>query len=442
MTPPRPRPSETPSEAPRKEWIRRWRGGRVRLVGNPPREVFYIRKWFDGVRVSFALDVTTEEDALAEWALWKKNPAVYKTGKQAAAETIRKRATAAGLDPDTLAEFHAHAAERVRKGDLSKAYADRVLIPYLKAWAKALGPRPFRDVALSDLRAALKGWDTAHQKRIVALKAFTAWARKSGKIDRKDDPTLDLTPDPTVAEQVIRPKGYTIEQVEQLYRNLPLQSVRDTILIRAKTGVHESEIDRVARGRGQIIPVSDPSGIAAVVVFAHLKKGKAHAVSVDAQTLAAMERLHTRGRAPSNTVVVRELAKVAIKKHGCGGVRKKWTTQRKKRNTTRTDVLVFPCDACNPMSPGELRHSFATWATTVGEEVWPQNQRGVDLAKVSERMGHLSKRTTSEFYVGAHVPMMICVPIRLEHPDDSAPIIVSEAKPVAIAPAVTLSVAH
>src|SRR3954466_12338161 len=91
------------------QWIPDWSGGRVRLAGG--REVFVIERSFAGRRYAVTLDVRTEPDALAELALFERDPTSYRTKRQAA--------TADGsgpvrVDEATVAGFLAQLAQRGR----------------------------------------------------------------------------------------------------------------------------------------------------------------------------------------------------------------------------------------------------------------------------------------------------------------------------------------
>jgi integrase len=395
-----------------------WVGGRYREVDG--RRVWYIRKRVGGgARVEFALDVSTEQDALVELALFRRDPAGYQTSKRRAAAAQREATGEVRLDGPTIGAFVEHCFARVRKGDLTGDYVRQTLAPYLAAWGRALRARDLRQVTLEDLQAALRGWKTAQHKRVVALKAFTSWAREekpAPKLRRQDDPTIDLKTPAIIPAKSVEAKGYPMVTVERVYAELISQAARDMLCLRAKLGLHDSEIARIASGKGALRKVSDSSGIEGVIVFSHLKKGKGHAVSCDAQAFAAAERLQARGRAVSRSAMKTMVGRVAIRLHGCGGV-----TTKRLNGKGQPVWETAPCPGCDPLQPNELRHSFATWATTVGEEVQAQNQRGVDLAKVAEHMGHLSKRTTAVFYVGDRIPMMIRLPLRLEHPNDPNP---------------------
>jgi integrase len=160
------------------------------------------------------------------------------------------------------------------------------------------------------------------------------------------------------------------------------------LCLRAKTGMHNSEIERLASGRGELRVINDPSGIAGTARFLH-KNGRVHIISLDAQALAAGQRLQARGSAPS-------------------------------RNTVRESIGYASARiGQQPLNPGELRHSFATWAKNEGTVV-KATQGGVPLDVVAAVLGHQSTRTTSKFYDGTEVPPMITVPLKLHHPQDPA----------------------
>lgn len=412
-----PPPFPQPDAPPEGTW-EPWEGGRKRTVNG--RTSWYIRRRLGGERVDLALGPTikTHAQASAELALFDSNPVDYTSPKARTAERLRERsATGDGvrLNGATLEAFLAFAEGRV-----SENHRRGTLRAYLEQWALELKGRDLRQVRLDDLQEILDGWDTARHKRIVALKAFTKWARtekRGGKLQRKEDPTADLLTPKIEPEKRKREKGYTRALVQRLYRDLPNQAARDMVRVRVCAhGLHDTELARLTRGDGEIYAINDPGGIAGVLVFAHLKKGEDHAVPVDAETLAAALRLHARGGSLGRTTLRGHIHAVVIGWHGCKGVTRKWTrSDRPGQITERT----FACSKCQRIAPGEFRHSFGTWAKTDGEEVEVQNQKGVALEKVAEAMGHLNKRTTKRFYLGDHVPTMVRIRgFKLEHPDD------------------------
>ena len=385
---------------------RPWPGGFVRLSRG--REVYVIeRRVGSGARKKVTLDVRTEREALAELALFERDPLAYRTRKQ----QRRERAADAGgirLDAATVAAFSTDARAKVERGELSEGHVRHTLQPYLLAWAEALGGRELRTVTLGELRRILDGWTTAEHKRIVTLKAFTAWAREKGKLARKDDPTLDLAV-PPVTPRPVAARAFTAEKIEAFYAALTswryprghkphrkptddsfeivdLQPVRDVFLLRAKCGMHGTEIERLARGEGTIRVLENEGEIAATLVFPH-KRGGEHVVSVDAQALAAAQRLQAAGKAPDRVATGRAVARV-VKRH--------------------PELAGFRFS--------NLRHSFITLGA--GGRIVTARGGGVPLEVLSQVAGHTSTSTTRRHYLGAHIPPMVVLPLRLANPDD------------------------
>jgi integrase len=407
------------------EWIGTWSGGRIRQLDDGTLR-WYIRKRLGAAgRVTIALDVECQcrdtlrafkehwtpscghhDAAMAELSRFRLDPAGFKTRKQHAAEALSQRGGVA-LDADSLGKFLAHANARVSKGELSKNYVHYELTPYCGDWATALGGKPLAKVRLADLKTALRGWKTAHHKRIVAIKAWTAWLREEGRLSRSEDPTLDLKV-PTAKPRPVGERAFTAKQVEGFYgklrdyefsvgfgeeapdwaeaKEVSLQPVRDVFVLRAKAGLHGSEISRLARGEGSIRVLKNEGEIAGTLVFPH-KHGGEHVVSVDQQTLAAAQRLRASGKAPDRVRTARAVARV-IKAH--------------------PELEGFSFE--------NLRHSFITLG--VGGRIVTPKGGGVSLEMIAQVAGHSSVRTTRRHYLGAHVPAMIVVPAELTNADD------------------------
>lgn len=384
-------------------WVGSWEGGRRRELADGS-SVWVIERAVGPHRRTVTLDVhtppgpdgRTPKDVLAELALFERDPLAYKTRRQQARETPKTGGVF--LDEDTLREFFKDQDKRVEKGDLTKQYVDQILAPYLGAWAKALRGRDLRGVSLLELQKLLSKWDTAEHKRVIVLKAFTAWLRERGRLVRSEDPTLDLKTPPIIPAKNSKPKGYPIPFVESVYRHVTSQAARDVLVLRAKVGLHDTEIARIAQGSAALRRIDDPSGIAGTITFYHLKKDAQHVVSVDAQVLAAAERLQARKRS---------LLRMEMK--------------RIVDDACRAAGLKWKDGDPSPLQPGSLRHSFATWAKRQGRKVKPANQEGVSYEEIAEHLGHTQSKTTKAFYVGDHVPNMIAVPVRLEHPEDPVP---------------------
>lgn len=352
-------------------WVRKWAGGRVRAVGE--REVFVIERH----RRVITLTATSEPEALAELALFLRDPGAYRTRSEDPG--------AVRLNADTLGPF---LADCVRRG-LTEEYRKTILRKYLQTWGKDLEGRDLRRVTLRDLSECLDSHATARKPRIIALKAFTAWLRETGRLAHAEDASLSLMVPPPRSKKTIEARGYSREVVEKVYAMLTTQYVRDLFVLRAKLGMHHTEIDRLARGKGVLRRVDDPSGIVGTATFPH--KVKTHVVSMDAQTFAAAERLQAAKRAPHGHTVEAQL-----------------------------DRIAKALELKHPLNEGELRHTFSTLATTSGVLVQPKGA-GVPLDEVARVMGHTTPRTTQIYYLGARVPPMIRLPLKLYHPDDPIP---------------------
>ncbi|WP_201756499.1 site-specific integrase [Corallococcus silvisoli] len=342
-----------------------------------------------------ALDAASEREALAELALWERNPDGYRTRRQSAADDAPVR-----IDEEALSGLMAHLTEKGRSKDYRRDVRN-----YLAAWAEALGGRDLRKVQLRELRKYLADWKTARKGRIIALKTLTAWLREDDQLKPSEDPTLELKVPPSIAEKGRRKKGYPMAVVESFYSAIKSQSVRDVLCLRAKTGMHDSEIARIASGDGELRDVNDPCGIRGTACFRH-KNGRVHVVSLDAQAFIAAQRLQARKKSPSRSTV-----------HECLGATAARLTKRS------------PEGSVAPIHPGELRHCFATWSSECGRVVKPTSG-GVALEMVAAVMGHLSTRTTKLFYEGVQVPPMIVFPLRLVHPEDPV-VVIPEAQQAA-----------
>lgn len=110
-------------------------------------------------------------------------------------------------------------------------------------------------------------------------------------------------------------------------------------------------------------------------------------VSVDAQALAAAQRLQAAGRAPDRVATARAVARVVEQ---------------------RPELAGFAFQA--------LRHSFITLGA--GGRIVTARGGGVPLEVLSQVAGHTSVSTTRRHYLGVHVPPMVVVPLRLVNTED------------------------
>ncbi|MCK8502805.1 hypothetical protein [Myxococcus fulvus] len=359
--------------------------------------------------MKITLGVHTEREALAELALFERDPAGYRTRK----ELARERATrprGLRLDATNVEAFLTNARLRAERGEISKGHVRHALEPYLFAWSSVLGSRELRSLSLADLSTALDGWATARPKRIVVLKAFTSWARDSGRLAAKDDPTLSLkVPPPRLRSMGER--AFSVGQVQAAYAaltdyefapgygdNAPpkarrvrvsLQSVRDVFVLRALHGMHGSEIARLARGEGTIRELPDQGEIAGTLSFPH-KRRTEHVVSVGAQALAAAKRLQAKGRVPEPVTTANNIRRIVAENPALTGFKLE-----------------------------RLRHTFITLGAT-GRVVTARGG-GVPLELLSQIANHTSTATTKRHYLGTHIPPMVVLSVTLTNADDPHP---------------------
>lgn len=401
------------------KWTGKWQGGRT-LSDKYGGLGWVLERMVDGARFSRRLDAKSEKEALAELALFERDPVKYVTRKEEAQDA---RANALVVNAENVGLVKAH----LEKNGRDPHYI-RVVVQYLATWAEDLAGRDLRKTKLEDLKRILNSHDTARPKRISALKTFTAYFRgELSTLPAHEDPTIALMSIQSKPEKMQRDKGYPIEVVEAVYAAIfnweaertdkdrfgrdrtrgcivagrrkawgDLQGVRDVLVMRAKFGMHQSEIDRLSSGNGIIKPVKGHGEIAGTIKFKH-KSGDDHLVSVDVQGLAAAQRLQAHG-APISDGFLRTTLEHAARKAGL-----------------------------TSFNPGELRHSFITIAKDAGREVKPK-LGGVPVETIAAVVGHHGTHTTRASYLGAHVPVMIALPLKLQHPDD--PMIFSGLKVV------------
>lgn len=361
------------------KWVGKWEGGRV-SEDRKGRQRWVIDRQVNGRPFRITLKARSEQEARAQLARFDEDPRGFDS-------TVRRgKAEASGavtVDPERVEDYLKWQAEQGR----SAKYRKNLLV-YLRWWDLKLQGQDLRSVTLADLQNKLRG-ETARKHRIIALKSFASWLRQvTGELPRAQDPTLDLVVPPPVAEKTRRTKGYQLREIEQLYRAIEDQGVRDVILIQTKLGCHFTEVVRMADIKAtQVTEFRDQGEIAGTVVFRH-KRGDDHTCSVDAQTLAAIRRLRARGAPPDQTTIYWAIRETCEAHKG-------WPE----------------------ITQGELRHTLATQGPVVGQSVRPVTG-GAPLADVAEVLGHRDARTTRTFYRGATVPVMVVLPIKLEHPAD------------------------
>jgi integrase len=321
-----------------------------------------------GRRFSVALDVEDEPAAVLELRLFERDPARYMAARQVRAAPEPPPAPVI----DHWSYTGAWEAALMTRG-CTADYA-RSARKYVEAAGQALGRKGLDRVSLAEVKRALG--TTAKRARAIALRSFTHYLRREGLLNPVADPTVALSIPAARPPRPRTERAYSAEVIETAYAKLGSQLVRDTFLIRALTGLHGTEVERLASGAGSVRVVDDPTGIKAVISVRH-KNGHEHTISIGAQTWAALERLRKRvGSANSSTM------------HGA-----------------LKDVGLHA---------GRLRHTFATLALTAGQLVHPAGSGGLSRATVAEALGH-SPATNRRYYDGVAVPPMVFVPLNLQH---------------------------
>jgi integrase len=373
----------------------KWDGGRVK-VDRLGRKTWRIERMVGGERFHIPLEVDSEPGALAELALFERDPAAYRTKAEAREAEAEE---AARVDAETVAGFLKHLAAETdpSRRPRSERYRKNVK-SYLAWWGDQFAGRDLREVKLRDLHAALDSAPTGRKQRIIALKSFCSWLREKGRLDRAHDATMDLkVPKP---ERKKRLKGYSMRHLELLYPHIDDVAVRAVVMVRALTGMHHTEIARVAKGDGDVVPLKGQGQIAGAIYFDHKKKAP-HLLAVDLRTLAAAQFLQRRGSAPAESWIYKQIREAA------------------ERATTAEGREV------EPILPNELRHCYAQWSD-LGDTIYPR-RRGAPLELVSANLGHESLDTTQIYRSRSlRLRALVVFPVKLEHPGDPVPVLDGE----------------
>jgi integrase len=376
----------------------RWVGGETRVdrLGN---KVWVIKAMRGGQRYSITLDVSNEDDAETELKIFDRDPVGYQEAHDRARAPTKPTKSGPVINGGLLAMYEKDALDKGNQHQITPRSC-KANLRYLKKWMVALKGADLSKATLLDYKEALSRIKAPRRQCIAALRAYTHWLRREGRLSSSSDASRDLEVPQGGSKRSKRETGYTIEHVEKVYaaiksrkHNRPLaeseftdaQSVRDVLCLRALCGMHHSEIERLAKGHGSSLKdVKGHDEIAGVAVFIH-KKGLPHPQALPAKALAAAKRLQARGSAPADSYIRLLMDQAA----DAAGVER--------------------------ILPSELRHSFVTWGLSVGRAVHPK-EGGVSLDLVRRVVGHTSYKTT-EIYNGA-IPPLVALPINLQNDED------------------------
>jgi integrase len=349
---------------------RKWLGGYVREGVRG--QMFIIERWIHGDHFHITTKCRTERAALGELARFEADPAGYTPQDR----TQRAR-TPCVITPEMIDEYESF---QVLQKQTTESHA-RTCARYLEQWMLVFGGRDIRRLDLHrDIKTALDQWQKeaiadddnprlkkkrsartgARHARIVALKGFATWLRREkGWLKRGEDPTLDLQVPQVRPEKLQRKKVVPFAHVQKI---LPLirTDCRDTLMLLANTGLHVAEVRRFSK-TGEIFeptPEFKQGGAEAMLTVRH-KNGRLHTIALTTpEAVEAAQRIRTSGWAPSHSVM--------------------WFAMHAACAAAKVPAF----------NAGVLRHSVATWL----------HEAGVELAAISEQLGHRDPRTTADFY--------------------------------------------
>lgn len=379
-------------------WEGTWDGGRkYRNNRTTGQLVYVIERRHRGQRYSIPLDAGNENEARAQLALFHQDPVTFHANRQ----------TATGRVPDALRiddETTQEVLDALKASGQSELYR-RDLGRYLVDWGNALRGRPVFTIKKAELEAMLAKWKSRNH-RIAALKSFCTHFVAQERLEASKNPAALLKIEKRAAAKLKREKFYRIETVEQHYAALDTQAARDLVVLRAKAGMHGTEIERVASGDCRVSEI-DGKGtvIRGVLKFIH-KSGNEHAVALDAQMLAAAQRLVSEKYAPGKGTILKAFQRAA-----------RVLTDKAREAAKRKGEEAKKVVKVDPLRPGDLRHSFISWASTSGTKVTVTGG-GVDLREVQQIVGHRSGSTVTRDHYLTGIPPLIAVPIKLKHRDD------------------------
>lgn len=317
--------------------IGEWEGGYV--AQSRGRQVYVIRRRIDGRQFEVSTRATTLRAALEHLKRFEANPAAY--SPHGIASPLTKggvRLTDAMIDT------------RIDQMNAAKATVKWMQNTrrYLRWWQGKLVKRDLRTLTLLDLTALIQG-TSARNTKIRVLKKLYSTLRRQGLIDRRDDPTLDLQPDPQrPAQWAGRVRAISLDVFHKTYAKVKNPQIRDALTVMVNTGLHITELRRLTDGHGYVD--------ATTICVIH-KAGRQHRIEVEPEVSAAATRLVKAGTLSESTYahVVTQACKDA-------GV-PKW-------------------------GPGSLRHTYATL----------MHEAGVDPAQIASYLGHVAASTTRRFY--------------------------------------------
>jgi integrase len=343
-----------------------WEGGRKWIDADGKVAAYYIRKRIGGRRYEIRTPARSESAAHAQLKRFEADPEGYDPAGDAPREGLF-------LTDELVAEFLAYSKDE--GNSLGWRRKQKHILAW---WGERLERVDLRKVSLHDhVLPALKRRDaTAKHHRIAVVKGLYTWLRTEvHRLTTAEDPVFGQLKVPQGrAAQLTKSKVVPRDHVLLVVENLTAPW-RDALLLQAGTGWHTTEILRFA-AEGSIEPLPrhvQQEGVAGVVVCPMRKSGEPQRTRVGGEVLAAAKRLRAHGP------ISREWYDRGVKA-ACASV---------KRPDGEVGITAF--------TPGQLRHSVATWAIDAG----------ADPAQVAAFLGHRSPRTTRKFYATHSAPTKV-----------------------------------
>lgn len=362
-------------------WAGKWQGGRY-YIDEQGRQVFFLERWHNGRSVSRKLKTHDPRLAVGELARFENDRDAYLRPPPPEAGPLAPVTITADLLKLYMASIQDCARDyRAAKRSDLLAWSD-----YRDASGK---PLDLRTADKRSLRLALASFSAEGSKdkrrtggfkrRCESLNCFANWLVQEGDAGLKEWSPLRPSDKQKPAKRRAERIAYTLEEVEECWRRVQSQPVRDVLMIRASTGMHHTEIEQLEGckiytaslpdvGVG-IRKLKDEHEIRGVLQVRQKTKPR-HRVSVNQQVLDAALRLQASG-VPSRKAM--------------------WT-------------------ALDPLIPSNLRHTWVTLCGEVGEEVSYIN-KGIPLDRIQAIGGHrIGSAITELSYDKLQVPPMSKLP--------------------------------
>lgn len=331
---------------------RRWPGGWIHTQKDG-RDLFIIERRVNGKRFSISTRCHSLKPAMKQLERFEADPSGYRPdGAPPPAGLV--------LDAKLAGEFHEWQLGKGNTRRHANEMHNRVL-----DWMKVFNGADLKKLTLKDdIDPALAKWKTSRSHRIIALKVFFSWLRKTRHLlKNSEDPTLDLPVPQAVPEKRTRRKAVETERVQAVLLELAPE-YRDMLAVLAATGWHFSELERFIRNADSSIELVRRGDTIAVLKVRHKSK-ESHSTSIKNESvLEAAVRLRARGTVP----------------------RRPWQT------------LKAACKAAGAtgFGYGVMRHTVATWL----------EENGATIQQIATFLGHKDPRTTKRYYADAAVPVV------------------------------------